>query len=165
MSNSLWPHKLYSLWNSPGQNTGVGSPTLLQGTFPTQRSNPALPHCSGFFTSWATVEAQEYWNGSPILFPEIFSTQESNWGLLHCRQILYQLSYQGSPITVIKVIIIFDQYFLSVVYVSAMCVYVLSYVRLFVTPWSLACQAPLSMEFSRQEYWSGLPFPASGCFR
>ena len=28
-----------------------------------------------------------------------------------------------------------------------------------VTPWTVACQAPLSMEFSRQEYWSGLPFP------
>ena len=28
------------------------------------------------------------------------------------------------------------------------------------TPWTVACQAPLSMEFSRQEYWSGLPFPA-----
>ena len=27
------------------------------------------------------------------------------------------------------------------------------------TPWTVACQAPLSMEFSRQEYWSGLPFP------
>ena len=32
----------------------------------------------------------------------------------------------------------------------------------FVTPWTIACQAPLSMEFSRQEYWSGLPFPPSG---
>ena len=30
---------------------------------------------------------------------------------------------------------------------------------LFVTPWTVACQAPLSMEFSRQDYWSGLPFP------
>ena len=35
----------------------------------------------------------------------------------------------------------------------------LSHVRLFVTPWTMAHQAPLSMEFSRQEYWSGLPFP------
>ena len=33
-------------------------------------------------------------------------------------------------------------------------------VRLFVTPWSVACQAPLSMGFSRQEYWRGLPFPS-----
>ena len=35
----------------------------------------------------------------------------------------------------------------------------LSRVRLFVTPWTVAYQAPLSMEFSRQEYWSGLPCP------
>ena len=38
----------------------------------------------------------------------------------------------------------------------------LSHVRLFVTPWTVAHQAPPSMEFSRQEYWSGLPFPSSG---
>ena len=55
---SLQPHGLYSPWNSPGRNTGVGSHSLLQGIFPTQGSNP---------------------------------------GLLHCRQILYQLSHQGSP--------------------------------------------------------------------
>ena len=36
----------------------------------------------------------------------------------------------------------------------------LSCVRLFVTPWTVAHQAPPSMEFSRQEYWSGLPFPS-----
>ena len=35
----------------------------------------------------------------------------------------------------------------------------LSHVRLFVSPWTVAYQAPLSMAFSRQEYWSGLPFP------
>ena len=38
----------------------------------------------------------------------------------------------------------------------------LSCVRLFVTPWTVAHQAPLFMEFSRQEYWSGLPFPSPG---
>ena len=40
------------------------------------------------------------------------------------------------------------------------CVYVLSHVQLFTTPWTVACQAVLSMEFSRQEYWSGLPLPS-----
>ena len=39
---------------------------------------------------------------------------------------------------------------------------VLSRVRLFVTSWTVASQAPLSMEFSRQEYWNGLPFPSPG---
>ena len=38
----------------------------------------------------------------------------------------------------------------------------LSYVRLFATPWTVAYQAPSFMEFSRQEYWSGLPFPPPG---
>ena len=38
----------------------------------------------------------------------------------------------------------------------------LSHVRLFVTPWTVAHQALLSMGFSRQEYWSGLPFPSPG---
>ena len=38
----------------------------------------------------------------------------------------------------------------------------LSRVRLFVTPWTVANQAPPSMGFSRQEYWSGLPFPSPG---
>ena len=35
-----------------------------------------------------------------------------------------------------------------------------SCVQLFTTPWIVACQAPLAMDFSRQEYWSGLPFPS-----
>ena len=43
-----------------------------------------------------------------------------------------------------------------------MCVYVLSRVQLFATPWTVAHQAPLSMEFFKQEYWSGLPFPSPG---
>ena len=48
-----------------------------------------------------------------------------------------------------------------------MCVYVLSpfsCVQLFATPWTVAHQAPLSMGFSRQEYWGGLPFPSPGIF-
>ena len=45
VSDFLQPHGLYSLWNSPGQNTGVGSLSLLQGIFPTQGSNLGLPYC------------------------------------------------------------------------------------------------------------------------
>ena len=40
------------------------------------------------------------------------------------------------------------------------CVQLLSYVQLFTAPWTVAHQAPLSMAFFRQEYWSGLPFPS-----
>ena len=45
MSNSLQPHGLYSPWNSPGWNTGVGSLSPLLGIFPTWGSNPCLPYC------------------------------------------------------------------------------------------------------------------------
>ena len=42
------------------------------------------------------------------------------------------------------------------------CVLVAHCVQLFVTPWTVACQSPQSMKFSRQEYWSGLPSPSPG---
>ena len=45
MSDSLWPQGLCSPWNSPGQNTEVGSFSLLQGIILTQGSNPGLLHC------------------------------------------------------------------------------------------------------------------------
>ena len=43
-----------------------------------------------------------------------------------------------------------------------LCCVLLSRVQLFVTPWTVARQAPLSMGFPRQEYWNGLPFPPPG---
>ena len=56
MSNSLGPHGLYSPWNSPGQNTGMGSLSLLHGIFP-PRDWTQVSHIAGrFFTSWATRE-------------------------------------------------------------------------------------------------------------
>ena len=67
MSNSLQPHGLYSPWNSPGQNIGVGSLFLLQGIFPTQGLNPGLPHCR-------RILYQLNYQGSP-------NNQNSNWGL------------------------------------------------------------------------------------
>ena len=52
MSDSVRPHRrqpprLPRPWDSPGKNTGVGCHFLLQGVFPTQGSNPGLPHCRG----------------------------------------------------------------------------------------------------------------------
>ena len=78
---------------------------------------------------------QEYWSGY-FLLQRIFPTQGSNLGILHCRWILYHLSHQGSKVKS------------------------LSRVWLFATPQTVAYQAPLSMGFSKQEYWSGLPFPS-----
>ena len=97
VSNSLQPPGLCSPWNSSGQYTGVGSLSLLQEIFPTQRSNPGLPHCK-----WILYQLSH--KGSPrilewvsqSLLQCIFPTQELNWGLLHYKRILYQLSYQGS---------------------------------------------------------------------
>ena len=51
----------------------------------------------GFFISWATREAQEYWSAWPIPSPVHLPNQGLNRGLLHGRWILYQLSYQGRP--------------------------------------------------------------------
>ena len=56
VSNSLWPYGIYSPWNSPGQNTGVGGLSLLQGIFPTQESNPGLPHCR-----WILYQLSHKW--------------------------------------------------------------------------------------------------------
>ena len=75
VSGSLRPH---GLWNSPGQNTGVGSLSLIQGIFPTQGSNPGLPH------SWRILYQLSH-KGSPrvlewVAYPfsiRFFPTQES----------------------------------------------------------------------------------------
>ena len=58
VSDSLQPHGLHSPWNSPAQNTGVGSLSLLQGIFPTQGSNPGLLH-------WRRILYQLSHKGSP----------------------------------------------------------------------------------------------------
>ena len=83
VSNSLWPHGLYSLWNSPGQNTGAGSLSLLQWIFPTQGSNPGLPHCR-------QILYQLSHKGSPRILEWVaypFSSGSSllrNWTRVYC---------------------------------------------------------------------------------
>ena len=69
MSDSLWPYGLYSPWNSLGQNTGVVSLSLLQGSSQPRNWTQISYIAGGFFTSWATREAQEYWSGEPIPSP------------------------------------------------------------------------------------------------
>ena len=53
-------------------------------------------------------------------------------------------------------------FFFYLIVLKYVCIKSLSHVQLFAIPWTVAHQAPLSMEFSRQEYWSGLPFPSPG---
>ena len=106
----MLPHGLYSPWNPPGQNIGVGSLSLLHGIFPTQGWNP---------------------------------------GLLHCRQILYQLSHKGSPRILEWVAYPFSSGS--------------SQPR---NQTGVSCIAGDQLSYqgspSRQENWSGLPFPYPG---
>ena len=98
MYDSLWPHGLYSPWNCLGQNTGVGSLSLLQGTFPNPGIKPKSPNLQAVSLPAETQEkSKDTRVGSQSLLHWIFPTREFNWGLLHCRWIFYQLSYQGSP--------------------------------------------------------------------
>ena len=112
---------------------------------------------------------QEYEGGCHFLLQGIFPTQGLNLGLLNCRQILYSLSHQGRHL--LSRIVVISGYGVTIlksIFVScgiqkvSACMCVLSCVQLFVTPWTAAHQAPLSMGFSRQEYWSGLPLPSPG---
>ena len=94
---TLQPQGLYTPWNSPGQNTGVGSLSFLQGIFPTQGLNPGLPQCRrNSLPAEPQRKPKNTEVGSLSLLQQIFLSQDLNWGLLHCRRILYQLSYQGS---------------------------------------------------------------------
>ena len=82
-SDSLWPHVLYSPWNSPGQNIGVGSLSLLQGIFLTQGSNPGLPHCR-----WILYQLS--YKGSPRILEWVAypfsrgSSRPRNWTRVSC---------------------------------------------------------------------------------
>ena len=84
VSDSLWPHELYSPWNSLGQNTGVGSLSLLLGDLPNpgiELRSPALQADS--LPAQSQGKPRNTGVGSPSLLQRIFLTQESNRGLLH----------------------------------------------------------------------------------
>ena len=83
MSDSLPPHGLYNPWNSPGQNSGVGSLSLLQGICPTQGLNPGLPHCR-----WILYQLS--YQRSPRILEWVAyrfssgSSQRRNWSGISC---------------------------------------------------------------------------------
>ena len=90
---------LFSLpWNSLGQNTGVGSLSLLQENLPNPGIEPRSP-------TWQVDSLSAEPQGKPkntgvgslSLLHQIFPTQGLNPGLPHCRWILYQVSHKGSP--------------------------------------------------------------------
>ena len=91
MSGSLRPHGLYSLWNSPGQNTGGVAFPFFGGSFQ-PRDRTQVSHLAGrFFTSLAIRNPKNTGVGSLSLLPRIFPTQESKQGLLHCKWIASSL--------------------------------------------------------------------------
>ena len=89
--------------------------------------------------------------GRHFLLQEIFPTQELDLCLLHCRWILHYWATRSHFFCLKSKIMLLLLLLLSH----------FSHVRLCATPWTAAHQAPPSLGFSRQEHWSGLPFPSS----
>ena len=97
VSDSLRPHGVYSPWNSPGQNTGMGAFPFSTGSSQ-PRDQPRSPTLQvDSLLAEPPGKRKNAGVGSLSLLQQIFPTQESNRGLPHCRWVLYQLSYQGSP--------------------------------------------------------------------
>ena len=90
--------------DSPGEDTGVGGHALLQEIFPTQRSNPGLPHCRQIlFTIWATRVATVYqyankWSQTPCLTTQVTNDHSLNYFLpcvTGCLTVLeFKVQYQ-----------------------------------------------------------------------
>ena len=75
MSNSLWPHGLYSPWNSPGQNTGVGSIPFSRGSSQPRDQTQVCHIACGFFTSWAT-RSEVKWSEVAQSCPTLCNTMD-----------------------------------------------------------------------------------------
>ena len=86
VSDSSRPHGLYSPWNSPGQNTGVGSLSLLHGIFPTQGSNLGLPHCRQIL--------YQLNKGSPISLENSGKNSLGNIGQLNPIKLIHHGQFQ-----------------------------------------------------------------------
>ena len=185
MSDSLGPHGLYSPGNSPGLNTKVDSHSLLQGDLPNpgiETRSPALQADS--LPAEPPGKPKNTGVGSLSLLQQIFPTQESNLGLHYSKYKAntkegrmkkqrqspdIQWLEQPSLWTAVKVRGS-RPLLLNLVGLWVFCYLIsrapvlnhFSCVQLFATLWTIACQAPLSLEFSRPEYWSGLPCPSPG---
>ena len=161
LSDSLWPHGLYLTrllcsWDFTGKHTGVGCRFLPQRTYPTQRSHlhllclmhwlvDFLPPChlgSTFNNFLFGPSTLFFFN--PIFFFSFdsASTRLSNVSFIGIIPYYYAFEFKSSELV--------------------KWMKLLSCVWLFVTPWTVACQGPPSMGFSRQEYWHGLQFPSPG---
>ena len=103
MSDSLRPHGLYNPWNSPGQNTGVGSLSLLQGIFPAQGLNPGLWHCGQILyqlnykgspgNNWSTLQISKYPGILPISVENEYPSESSV-----CSRLIFELQCQTAKV-------------------------------------------------------------------
>ena len=96
--HGLWPARLLCPWRFSRQKYWSGLPCPPPGDLPNPGIKPRSPALKvNSLPSEPPGRPKNTGVGSLSLLQGIFPIQESNWGLLHCRQILYQLSYQGSP--------------------------------------------------------------------
>ena len=146
------------------QNTRVGNLFLLQWIFPTQELNRASCIAGGFFTNWIMGNWLQRRGDKPALELKIAAAAAKS---LQSRPTLcdpIDSSPPSSPVpgilqarTLEWVASAFSNAWKWKVKVKS-----LSRVQLLATPWTAAFQAPPSMGFSRQNYWSGVPLPSPG---
>ena len=128
------PMKLPHPWNSPGKNTGVGCHFLLQCMKVKSESEVAQ--------SYPTLSDPMDCSLPGSSIHGIFQTRVLEWGVIYSW---------------FKILLLVSHVQISYTYTQAVLCSVVSW--LFAAPWTVAHQAPLSMGFSRQEYWNELPFP------
>ena len=189
VSDSLWPYglqpaRLHCPWNSLGQNTGMGSCSLLQGNFLTQESNQCLLHCRRILYQLSYPGSGHTCTHTHAHTHAHTHTHTHTRRMEYCMCCCYLVTaaaaaakslqscltlcdpidglQPGSPVpgtlqarTLEWVAMSFSNAWKWKVKVKS-----LSHVQLVATPWTAAHQAPPSMGFSRQEYWSGVPLPS-----
>ena len=163
MSDSVWPHRhqptrLSCPWDSPGKNTGVGCHFLLQcikvkSESEDAQSSPTLSDPMDCSLPGSSLGISYFLEEISSLFHFIV--------FLCFFALITEEGFLISPCYSLELCI---QMGISFLFSFAFKVKVksLSCVWLFATPWKVTYQAPQSMGFFRQEYWSGLPFPSPG---
>ena len=161
MSDSVRPHRqqptrLPRPWGSPGKNTGVGCPFLLQCMKVKSESEvaqlcPTLHHPMDGSPPGSSVHGN-------------FQARVLEWGAIATAAKLLQSCLTVLPhrLQPTRFLCPWDSPGKNI---GVGCLVLLQGMkakrfRLFVTSWTIACQALLSIRYSRQEYWSGLPFPS-----
>ena len=153
MSEALWsmdyiyPTRLLS-WDSPGKNTGVGCRFLLQGIFLTKGSNLHLLH----------------WQADSLPLSHLESPKSTRFQLKERERETHTHTHTRSNLQETGNLQMRPGCLLRELKPHCVCVRAKSLQSCpnSATPWTVAHQAPLSMGFSREEYWSGLPSPSPG---